>query len=174
MIAESCFHRWCYAQGLMNPAEIVVHVMKRNGVLQILQLLAETVSQSCEAAHRHTHGKILALNVAGRNVVSIWRPDNNSLASAYAYCGTVSDLGVSGRAVYLLKLSIVNVLSKDFCDTAQISNVTIRCELYPVRQSAFQISHEMIGIGSVPPTDHPAWNELGIGVNRHPSPYIAS
>jgi hypothetical protein len=26
MIGNASFHRWCHAQGLMNPAEIVAHV----------------------------------------------------------------------------------------------------------------------------------------------------
>jgi hypothetical protein len=34
MIANPCFHCWRDAQGLMNSAEIVVHVMERNRMLQ--------------------------------------------------------------------------------------------------------------------------------------------
>ena len=55
MIANSCFHCWRNAQRLMNPAEVVVHVMERNGVLQILQFLAECVGEPRESAHRHSH-----------------------------------------------------------------------------------------------------------------------
>jgi hypothetical protein len=34
-IGNARFHRRSDAQRLMNPAEIVMHVMKRNGVFQI-------------------------------------------------------------------------------------------------------------------------------------------
>ena len=71
MIANPCFHRWRHTQGLVNPAKIVVHIMERNGVFQILKLLAECVGQSSESAHRHSHRQILALNVARGNVAVI-------------------------------------------------------------------------------------------------------
>ena len=58
----------------MYPAEIVIHVVKRNSVLQILQLFTERVGQSGESAHRHSHRQILALNEAGRNVCIIGIP----------------------------------------------------------------------------------------------------
>jgi hypothetical protein len=45
MIANSCFHSWRHPQGLVNPAEIVVHVMKGYRVLKILQLFAESIAQ---------------------------------------------------------------------------------------------------------------------------------
>jgi hypothetical protein len=57
----------------MNPAEIVMHVMERDRVLQILQLFAESVRQPRKPTHRHSHGEILALNIARRNVVVIGR-----------------------------------------------------------------------------------------------------
>jgi hypothetical protein len=39
MIADPCLHGWGNAQGLMNPAEVVMHVMERNRMLQILKFL---------------------------------------------------------------------------------------------------------------------------------------
>ena len=44
MIGNTRFHCRRNAQCLMNPAEIVMHVMKRDRMLQILQLFAECVS----------------------------------------------------------------------------------------------------------------------------------
>jgi len=39
VISNAHFHCWRHAQSLVNPAKIIVHVMKRNGVLQIFALL---------------------------------------------------------------------------------------------------------------------------------------
>jgi hypothetical protein len=39
VITNAHFHCWRHAQSLVNPAKIIVHVMKRNGVLQIFALL---------------------------------------------------------------------------------------------------------------------------------------
>jgi hypothetical protein len=39
MVGNARFHRWRYAQGLVNPAEIVVHEIERNHVFVIFNLL---------------------------------------------------------------------------------------------------------------------------------------
>jgi hypothetical protein len=52
-----------YTQSLMNPAKVVVHEVKSNGISQVIDLLRERISQASETAHLHTHRKILALNV---------------------------------------------------------------------------------------------------------------
>src|SRR6266513_1253739 len=101
MIAKPRFHCWSNTQRLMNPAEVVMHVMERNSVLQILQLFAESVCESRESAHRHSHGQVLALYIASRNVAVIRIAANDSLASAHANCRTVASFSVSRRAVYL-------------------------------------------------------------------------
>jgi hypothetical protein len=54
MIANPCFHSWRDPQRLMNPAEIVMHVMERDRVLQILKLFGKAVGQSRKPAHRHS------------------------------------------------------------------------------------------------------------------------
>jgi hypothetical protein len=76
MVCYSRFHCGSYAQGLVYPARIVVHVVKRNRVAVILNLLGKSVCQPRETAHLHTHSEILALNVAGRNVLGIRLADN--------------------------------------------------------------------------------------------------
>lgn len=48
----------------MNPCEIVVHEVKGNGVIQIVDLLAETVCQPRKPSHPHSHCQILALIIA--------------------------------------------------------------------------------------------------------------
>ena len=65
MVRNAGFHRWRYAQRLMDATEIVVHEVQRHGMLQVLQLLAEAVGKPREAAHAHPHRQILALDKAG-------------------------------------------------------------------------------------------------------------
>ena len=48
----------------MNPAEIIMHVVERDSVHVVLNLLAEGVRQTCESAHAHSHGEVLPFNVA--------------------------------------------------------------------------------------------------------------
>ncbi len=65
MIANPCFRCWRDAQRLVNPAEIVMHVMKRDCVFQILQFLREAICQSRKSAHRHSHGEMRGKNRGG-------------------------------------------------------------------------------------------------------------
>jgi hypothetical protein len=44
MIANPCFHCWCDAKRLVNPAEIVVHVMERDRRLKIPSLPSATAA----------------------------------------------------------------------------------------------------------------------------------
>jgi len=51
VVGNTRFHRRSNAQRLMNPAEIVMHVMKRYSVLQVPKLLAECIGQLRKTAH---------------------------------------------------------------------------------------------------------------------------
>ena len=78
MIGNTRLHCWRHAQGLVNSAEVVVHVMECNRVLQILDFLGKGVGQARESAHRHAHGEVLALNVARGDVLEIGVPVDES------------------------------------------------------------------------------------------------
>jgi hypothetical protein len=55
----------------VNPAEVVVHVVKGDRGNVILDLLGERIGQAGEAAHLHPHREILALDVAGADVLRV-------------------------------------------------------------------------------------------------------
>ena len=43
VVGDSGFHRRGYSQALVNPAKVVVHEVEGDGVLEVLDLLGETV-----------------------------------------------------------------------------------------------------------------------------------
>jgi len=53
----------------MNSHEVVVHVKQRQHSYVILNLLAEGIRQASEAPHVHPHVKVLALDIAGADVL---------------------------------------------------------------------------------------------------------
>ncbi len=55
----------------MHAGEVVPHVEQCDLVHVIVDLLRKRISQASEAARRHPHGKVLAFDVAGRNVARI-------------------------------------------------------------------------------------------------------
>ena len=46
MVRDAGFHRWRDAQGLVNPAEVVVHEVERDSVCVVLNFLRERVGQA--------------------------------------------------------------------------------------------------------------------------------
>jgi hypothetical protein len=55
MVCDSRFHRGSDAQTGMHAAEVVVHEVNRNRVKVIFDFLAESVRESREATHLHSH-----------------------------------------------------------------------------------------------------------------------
>ena len=55
----------------MHAAIVVVHEVQRNLVRVIFKLLAESICEPRESPHPHPHRKILALYVAGRDVLRV-------------------------------------------------------------------------------------------------------
>src|SRR5947207_3217528 len=103
------------------------------------------IGQPREAPHGHTHGEVLALNVAGRDVIVIWFAADYRLASAHADCRAVARLWSLFRAaVNLLQHGIINPRSECIFDRAQISAMAVRGELHTMSETFCEIVHEMI------------------------------
>ncbi len=83
MIRQPRFHCRRNAQGLVNPAEVVVDVVKGDSGNMVFNLLRERVRKPGEAAHLHAHREILPFNVAGVHVLRVG----------------VSDLGFFGKNI---------------------------------------------------------------------------
>src|SRR5688572_13603010 len=71
VVRHASFHRWRYAKRLMHPGEVVEHEVERDCCRVVLKLLAEGVRQPSESANAHAHREVLALDVAGRDVLRI-------------------------------------------------------------------------------------------------------
>jgi hypothetical protein len=79
--------------GSLDASEIVVHVVKGDHRLVVVELLGEGVRQPREAAHVHPHREVLALDVAGRDVGRIRVAADLYLARARALGRAVTLLG---------------------------------------------------------------------------------
>ena len=76
VIGEPCFHGRGNAQSLVDAAEIVECKPERISGSEVLPLLAESVGQSRHPAHSHTNRKVLALDVAGANLLRVGIADD--------------------------------------------------------------------------------------------------
>lgn len=64
MISYTSLHRRRYPQGLMNPGEVVMHEVERDGMGLVLDLLAERIGQPRHPAHAHPHREVLPFHKA--------------------------------------------------------------------------------------------------------------
>jgi hypothetical protein len=71
----------------MNPAKVVMHVVDRYRSNVVLDLLGKRICEPREPAHVHTHGKVLALDVAGADMLRIRVTYNRFLLAASALRG---------------------------------------------------------------------------------------
>jgi hypothetical protein len=107
VIAEASGHRRSDPQRLMDSREIVVHRADCNHSNVILDLLGETVCETSEAAHPHSHCQVVSLNVGRADMLGVRITADDFLVSADALGGTVSaHLGIGRCAVYLLQLRV--------------------------------------------------------------------
>lgn len=174
MIANPSFHCWRDAQGLMNPTEVVVHVMERNCAFQVLKLFAESIRQSRESPHRHSHCEVLPLDVARGNVVVVGITADNRFARPHADGGTVTCFWrFVHRAVNLLQHRIINLGTEGIFNRVKVCAMAVCCKLNAVRKTLLQVVHEVICTARVAVSDEPAGNELRIGVKGNPRPNVA-
>ncbi len=113
----------------MNAAEIVVHGVQGNAVRMVLDLLGERIGEASKAAHGHTHGEIVPLDIAGRDMVGVWTPFDGLLVDARAFCGGVF-LGMTflGDVVTkgLDKHTVVYIPTKRTLDGIELGSEPVR------------------------------------------------
>src|SRR5437899_7706447 len=102
MIGTSSFHSWRHSETLVNPAEIIVHEVKRDRMLEIFDFLGKGVSQSRESAHTHAHGQVLPFNVARRDNRNIGFANHPFFSRMEAYGGARASR-VSFRARFTME-----------------------------------------------------------------------
>ena len=128
-LTNSRFHCRRYSERLMNPREVVIHVVECNGVNVILDLFREGIGQPGKPTKPHPHAKILALDVAGRDVLRIWIAKKDFLFDAQTLRGAVPLLGFWIVSVNLDELRVVDIISKSVDDGKQVHLVAVRGQL---------------------------------------------
>ena len=174
MIADACFHRRSNAQRLMHASEVVVHVKEGNHRDMVVQLFAERIRQTSEAAIRHSQVKVLPFDVADRNMLLIRVADNFDSLSAQTLRGAVAFLSLRIVAVNLHQLREVNPVAERVGNRRQIHLVAVRGQLDSIRQPASYVLKKVRRTPRIPPTYHPTDNEFRVRVDRGEGPNVPS
>ena len=113
VVGDPGLHRRRNPERLVNPAEIIMHEVKGNGVLEVIDFLGKGVSQSRESAVHHSDSQVLPFDVARGNMLHVRIAHHRLFACADTICGAVSDFAAFLRsAVQLHKHGVVNVDSQ--------------------------------------------------------------
>lgn len=155
----------------MNAAEIVVHHRKRDGVLMVLDFLAESVGQSGKSAVAHAPSEVGTLNVAGRNQIAVGRP-----ATGYFVRSNADRRAVFAGWLGLVLLNqhgVIHVTAKGAFNGVSVGRMTVRSQLYAGFQPAGKVGHKPLGSAIAATSDVVRGNQFGIGVQRNPEPNIA-
>src|SRR5438477_9726578 len=75
--------------------------------------------------------------------------------------------------VNLSQLRKINISSKSIFDSSQVGVVPICCELDAMRQTFFQIVHEVIGRVCMATTNKPTRDKLCFRIYSDPRPHVA-
>src|ERR1035437_3028522 len=104
VVRDARFHGRGDPESLVNPAEVVVHEVERDGRFEVLDLLREGVREPREPPHAHPHREVLELDVRRGDVPLVW------VASYYPPLGrdetgwAVTTLSLGARSVDLDEL----------------------------------------------------------------------
>src|SRR6266404_9667229 len=124
---------------------------------QVLKLLAESVCQSGEPSHAHSHREILAFDIAGRDMLRIGVARDRMRLASDAIAGTVASI-IGRVAVELNKHRVVNVTTECAFYRLQVGSVAVCCNLYAILQPAREIINELVCSYRVTPSVMPARN----------------
>ena len=154
--------------------EVVGEISERNRRRVVLDLFGEGVSQPREPANRHANREIMALNIAGVDVLWVRRAGNRVALASKAHSGAVALLSVVGDSVDLDQHRVVNVAAECLVNGLDVQLQSIARELNAIGQPACEVFDEVTRTVRVARRNEPARYQLGVGVNRGPKPRIAS
>ena len=157
----------------MNPAVVVVGEEDRGHVLMVFDLLRKSISQAGVPADSHANSQIRPLDVAGADVIAMWRSADCPLLNPDALCGTIAGRAWDRGAVDFDEHGIVDVRAESVVDCVQVSPCpsVVSCTRLDSRPAT-----SFINSAAYPPSrapDHPRHHKFRVGINRGPGPHIA-
>jgi hypothetical protein len=127
VVRYSRFHRGRYAQRLMNPAEIVVHVVKRDGGHEIFDFLTESICEARKTPRLHSHCEILPLDVTGGDVLRAWLAANRRSLTADTFRRALARLSFRIVPVQLHEHRVIHVTTERSFHSIEVDSQAIGC-----------------------------------------------
>jgi hypothetical protein len=158
----------------MNATEIVVREMQGNGGFQVRQLLAESVRQARQPAKLHSHGEVLPLHVASRNVACARVSDSHlGYRLRDPWWGVPPFVVLPKVSEQLHKLREVHIQPKDFRNGLGVEVEAIGGQLDLISKASVQIADETHGVCDAALSDAIGRDQFCVRIQRNENPLIA-
>ena len=108
----------------MNTNEIIPREVQGQHCVKLIPFLRESIGQTGESTHLHSHGQVLSLNVRGTNFAYIGIPEHWDLLASDTLSGRVPRFGFGSRSILFDQLRELNALRSQ----AQHNGILVRCE----------------------------------------------
>src|SRR5439155_24623326 len=120
--------------------------------------------------HPHAHGEVLALDVAGRDVLGVRVAPTDFRPRAETLRRAVARLALGRGTVHLDELREVDVLPEAGVDGRQVRMVSVCRELDAVREPTGKVLHEVPRAPGIARAYMEARDELRVRVDGDPGP----
>jgi hypothetical protein len=157
----------------MNAAEIVIGEVQGNRGFQVRQLFAERIREPRKTPHRHPHGQVLPLHVAGRNFVGIGIAASHLGYNLRDPWWGVPRVGVFHVPKQFHKLREVNVGSETLGHAHGVVIQPVSRELHAIREAMIQVPQKCRSIGPESLANVERGNQLGFRVDCDVDPLVA-
>ena len=159
----------------MNTTEIVIREVQGNRSFQVRQLFAEGIREPRKTAHRHSHGEVLPLYKAGRNLIGIGIALAHLGYNPLDWRWGVPPFGAFLPVIpeHLRKLGKVYIRSKAHGNALRVVVKPVSRDLRPAFDPVVQVPQERRGFGANATAHIKRGDELGFRVNRHIDPLAA-
>src|SRR6185312_14307073 len=172
MVGNARFHCGSDPQLSMNAAKVVVRKVQSDSGFEVFELLGKPIRKSRQSPHIHPHREVLALHIAGGDVLRGGLPDSDFGYNLLDRTRGVPPFGAVLPIVpkELYKLSEVHIQPKALGDGAGIMNQSIRRQLHRAGKPFVQVPQERGSclLRSLPNVERGDKFRLRINGNKNP------
>ena len=174
VVGNSRFHRGSHAQGLVNPAKVVIHEMDGRSVFMVFQFLAKAIGQAGESAVAHVQREVLAFNVARGNVQSFGLAGDVDFARSNANGRRIASFPHCRLVpIEFNQLREVDLGTESAFNGGDVGFVTVAGELNPLGEPFRKVVDELVSVARSAFANVEAGNQFCLGINGNPSPRVA-
>src|SRR5438270_6945153 len=154
----------------MNPGKIVMNKVNRDCCDVVFDLLGESICEARKTAHSHSHGQVLPLYVAGRNMLRVGIPAYHFHVASDAGCRGIARVIFQGSAIDFLQSGEISISTKGTFNRFQVSAMSVCSDLNAASDTASTIVHKLFCPTCIPAANQITDTEFCVCIDASPCP----